>query len=161
MKIQKYNRDNVIEYAKKWAYGRNPKYYNYDNIGGDCTNFVSQCIYEGCKTMNYNTINGWYYKNANNKSPSWTGVEFLYKFLINNKGVGPIGRNIEPNELTKGDIIQISFDGQKFTHTLLVVEKLNNNIFTATHTFDSYGRNINSYDYKKIRFIKIEGYNIW
>ena len=85
MQIKKYKRDDSVKYAKKWAYLRNPKYYNYDAIGGDCTNFVSQCIYEGCKVMNYDKVNGWYYKKANDKSPSWTGVEFLYKFLINNK----------------------------------------------------------------------------
>ena len=49
-----YNRQKVYEYAKKWAYGRNPKYYNFDPVGGDCTNFVSQCIYSGCGQMNYN-----------------------------------------------------------------------------------------------------------
>ena len=42
MKEKKYDRDKVIEYAKKWAYSRNPQYYNYDGIGGDCTNFASQ-----------------------------------------------------------------------------------------------------------------------
>ena len=45
MKIKKYKKDDSVKYAKKWAYLRNPKYYNYDAIGGDCTNFVSQCIY--------------------------------------------------------------------------------------------------------------------
>ena len=55
-----YNRQKVYEYAKKWAYRRNPKYYNYDSVGGDCTNFASQCIFAGCGQMNYSKINGWY-----------------------------------------------------------------------------------------------------
>lgn len=80
--MSKYNRQKVYEYAKKWAYSRNPKYYNYDAIGGDCTNFVSQCIFAGCGQMNYNKGTGWYYINGNNKSPSWTGVEFLYNFWL-------------------------------------------------------------------------------
>lgn len=86
-----YNRQNVLNYAKKWALGRNPMYYNYDSIGGDCTNFVSQCIFSGCNIMNYSKQNGWYYINANDKSPSWTGVQFFYNFLCNNKSVGPYG----------------------------------------------------------------------
>lgn len=86
-----YNRQNVLNYAKKWAYDRNPKYYNYDKIGGDCTNFISQCIFSGCNIMNYSKQNGWYYINANDKSPSWTGVQFLYKFLCGNESVGPYG----------------------------------------------------------------------
>ena len=49
----KYNRLKAVEYAKRWAYKRNPKYYNFDEIGGDCTSFISQCIYEGSGIMNY------------------------------------------------------------------------------------------------------------
>ena len=98
---EKYNRINVYEYAKKWAYSRNPKYYNYDPVGGDCTNFASQCIYSGCLQMNYSKNNGWYYINGNNKSPSWTGVEFLYKFLVSNKGMGPKGKETTINHETE------------------------------------------------------------
>lgn len=118
-----YNRDKVYTYAKKWAYSRNPKYYNFDSIGGDCTNFVSQCIYAGQNQMNYNKKNGWYYINANNKSPSWTGVDFLYKFLITNKSVGPQGKETLINNLDIGDVIQLSFDGNTFSHSLIVVQK--------------------------------------
>lgn len=81
-----YDRNLAIGYALKWALDRNPKYYNYDRLGGDCTNFISQCLFAGMSQMNYSS-NPWYYIDANRKSPSWTGVEFLYDFLINNKGV--------------------------------------------------------------------------
>ena len=90
MKEIPYNRNNVIEYARKWAYGRNPQYYNFDNVGGDCTSFVSQCIYAGSKVMNYSKQNGWYYINGNNKSPSWSGVKFLHNFLTQNKYLSPL-----------------------------------------------------------------------
>ncbi len=53
MKSILYNRDVVAEYAYKWAFRRNPEYYNFDSIGGDCTNFVSQCIFAGAGVMNY------------------------------------------------------------------------------------------------------------
>jgi len=33
-----YNRVKAVEYAHKWAFGRNPKYFNFDKLGGDCTN---------------------------------------------------------------------------------------------------------------------------
>lgn len=161
MQIKIYERNKAIQYAKKWAYMRNPRYFNYDGIGGDCTNFVSQCIYEGCKVMNYDTINGWFYNNANDKSPSWTGVEFLYKFLISNKGVGPFARECLMQELEVGDIVQLSFDGVKFAHSLFVVDNVGGKVLVATHTFDSYGRDVNTYSYRKIRFLKIEEYRIW
>lgn len=151
-----YNRQAVVEYASKWAYSRNPNYYNYDAIGGDCTNFVSQCIFAGCKTMNYSKY-GWYYKNANDKSASWTGVEFLHKFLINNKSIGPHGMEVPKEELDIGDVVQLSFNGSEFVHTLIIVGKANSlhDILVASHTIDSYGRSLNSYSYSKARYIKI------
>lgn len=94
-----YDRIKTIQYAKNWAYKRNPKYYNYDALGGDCTNFASQCVFAGSGIMNYDKNNGWYYINANNKSPSWTGVEFFYNFLITNKSVGPYGVEVEKEKL--------------------------------------------------------------
>ena len=48
-----YNRAAAVAYAEKWAFSRNPEYYDFHGIGGDCTNFVSQCIYAGCGVMNY------------------------------------------------------------------------------------------------------------
>ena len=162
MKNLEYNRNKAVEYAKKWAYSRNPQYYNFDNIGGDCTNFVSQCIYHGANVMNYTKDFGWYYINANNKSPSWSGVEYLYNFLINNKQQGPYGKNVSIKEIELGDVAQLSFDGNKFAHTLLITyigetkESLDK-IKIASHTFDIYNKKISDYLFRNIRFIHIEG----
>lgn len=155
MHVREYNRQKVLEYANKWAYDRNPKYYNFDEIGGDCTNFASQCIYAGSSIMNYEKTYGWYYNSANDKSPSWTGVQFLYNFLIKNKGIGPIGE--ENHNIQIGDLVQLSFDGVQFTHSLIVVGIDKEKILVSSHSFDSYGRDISSYKYKKIRFIHIKG----
>ncbi len=150
----KYNRMKAVEYAQKWALSRNPIYYNYDKIGGDCTNFISQCIYAGIGEMNYNEY-GWYYRNANNKAASWTGVEYLYKFLISNKAVGPKGEVISRNDVELGDLIQLSFDGIKFRHTLIVTRIENNELYVCTHTQDALNIVINTYNYEKIRYIKV------
>lgn len=154
MKEKQYDRQKVLEYANTWALSRNPKYYNYEKIGGDCTNFASQCIYAGCGVMNYHS---WYYKNANNKSPSWTGVEFLYDFLVNNKSQGPHATEVSQNQIQVGDLIQLSANGQKFTHSLIVVgiENINylSDILIATHTYDALNRPVATYDFQKIRFI--------
>lgn len=153
-----YNRQKVYEYAKKWAYGRNPKYYNYDLIGGDCTNFVSQCIFSGCNQMNYNKNNGWYYINGNNKSPSWTGVEFLYDFLLTNKEMGPKGEETSIEKLEVGDAIQLSFNNTTFTHTLIVVQNGTNisNTLIAAHTYDTFGKRVSEYEFEKYRCIHIK-----
>ncbi len=155
--MSKYDRKKVYEYAEKWAYLRNPQYYNYEYLGGDCTNFVSQCVYAGCGEMNYDMNNGWYYINANNKSPSWTGVEFLYNFLVSNRSAGPKGIETTIDKLEIGDIIQLSFNGVQFTHGLVVVQNADNedNTLIAAHTFDAFGRKVSSYEYLKYRCIHL------
>ena len=113
--------------------------------------------------MNYSQ-NGWYYKNGHNKSPSWSGVEYLYNFLVNNNYIGPFGKLSNINEVEKGDIIQLSFDGNVFEHSLIIVDVVQQynykNIYVATHTDDSYYRELSTYSFKDIRFIKIEGIRI-
>ena len=53
MELLPYRREEAEAYARYWAYGRNPDFYDYATIGGDCTNFASQCIYAGTGVMNY------------------------------------------------------------------------------------------------------------
>lgn len=89
MRDIEYDRDKCVEYAENWAYKRNHDYLDFENLGGDCTNFASQCIYAGCGVMNYTKTFGWYYNSPADRAPAWTGVGYLYNFLINNRGVGP------------------------------------------------------------------------
>ena len=46
-----YNRIAARDYARKWwgpyTSNYNPAYNNYVGKGGDCANFVSQCVYAG------------------------------------------------------------------------------------------------------------------
>ena len=105
----------------------------------------------------------WIIQNGNNKSPSWSGVEFLYQFLINNKSVGPFGDKVDQTKIEIGDIAQLSFDGQKFSHTLIIVNIKNkytlSGIKIASHTLDSYNKAISEYNFEQVRFIHIKGVN--
>ena len=150
-----YNREAVANYAKEWAFKRNPKYLNFDNLGGDCTNFASQCIYAGCNVMNYTPVLGWYYNSASDRTASWTGVEYLYNFLINNKGIGPKGIDTTFNNVQIGDIIQLGNNNNDFFHSPVVVKVTNSEIFVAAHTYNAYMRRLSSYNYNAIRFIHI------
>ena len=159
MPSRKYDRISAVAYAKKWALSRNPKYYNFDPVGGDCTSFVSQCLFAGSKIMNYTPVKGWYYRSGYDKSPSWSGVEFLYNFLIGNKGIGPRGITVPKEEIMLGDIAQLSFSGSSFEHSLFITEIIDNRdlnkILISSHTFDSLNKRITDYAFSKIRFIHI------
>ncbi len=152
-----YDRKAALEYAKKWAFKRNPDYLNFENIGGDCTSYISQCIYAGCKVMNYTPIYGWYYKNSYDRSPSWSGVEFLYNFLVNNKSVGPYGIETNKENVQAGDIIELGDKESHFYHTLIINKIYKGEIFVSAHSIDSYMRPLNNYSYDKLKFIHIIG----
>jgi hypothetical protein len=151
-----YNRQAALEYARKWAYSRNPKYYDFSILGGDCTNFISQCVFAGINVMNYTPVTGWYYISPSNRTASWTSAEFFYKFIVNNIGVGPQGIETDIFEIIEGDIVQLSFRDNIFSHSLFVVSGYPE-ITIATHTNDAYNRPLNTYVYDKIRFLHITG----
>ncbi len=109
MKTIPYDREKAVAYAKRWAYGRNPKYYDFSEIGGDCTNFASQCIYAGAGVMNYTPVFGWYYISADNRTASWTGVQYLYNFLVGHDGVGPTATEVPLDKIMPGDIVQLGY----------------------------------------------------
>ena len=154
-----YNREKAVSYAKRWALSRNPAYYDYSMIGGDCTNFASQVLFSGTGAMNFKPVYGWYYINANEKSPSWTGVNELYNFLVKNRGPGP--RAVETNiyGIEPGDLIQLDFDGDgRFDHTPVVLQTGDftpDTILLAAHTRDSLNRQLSDYTYSNIRFLHI------
>ena len=163
--IQNYNRAAAVMYAHKWAYGRNPRFYDYENLGGDCTNFASQCIYAGSGVMNFTPEIGWYYIDANQKAPAWTGVPYLYNFLTRRgPSVGPVGEPCEMEDLRPGDLIQLSFKGEEFQHSPIVVsvgEHPNpQNILIAAHSYDADNRPLVTYEYRDIRMLHITGI-IW
>ena len=120
--LQPYDRAGAVAYAHHWAYGRNPRFYDYERLGGDCTNFASQCLYAGGGVMNFVRDFGWYYVDPNQKAPAWTGVEYLFQFLTREQpSAGPAAVEGGPEDMMPGDIIQLSFDGQRFAHSPVVV----------------------------------------
>ena len=160
--LQDYDRAAAVRYAHRWAYGRNPRFYDYENLGGDCTNFASQCIFAGSGIMNYTPTYGWYYIDANQKAPAWTGVEYLWNFLARRPvSVGPIGEPCELKDLRPGDLIQLSFDGERFQHSPIVVfagrPTTPENILVAAHSYDADNRPLSTYEYQKARYLHITG----
>ena len=157
MKIIEYNRSLAVEYAYSWAKKRNPTYYNFDNLGGDCTNFVSQCLYAGSKVMNYEKVFGWYYNSLNDRAPAWTGVEFLYYYLIRENRVGPFAILTDKNSIQVGDVIQLGRFNGEFFHTAIVTDITKSEILISSHTRDFYNVPLSFYNYDQIRYLHIDG----
>jgi hypothetical protein len=163
-RVYPYNREAALAYAHEWAFKRNPKYYNYEAAGGDCTNYASQCLFAGTGVMNYTPTYGWYYISANNKAPAWTGVEYFHRFLLRKKkDRGPFGREVPIAEVVPGDFVQFDFGGGFFAHTPIIVAAgfppEPENILVAAHSMDLDWAPLTRWNsYKRRRFIHVEGY---
>ena len=158
-----YNRRAAVAYAHRWAYDRNPKFYDYELIGGDCTNFASQCLYAGTGIMNFTPTYGWYYKDANNKSPSWTGVPYFWNFMTETAfRTGPFGVESDISDILPGDFVQLELNGDNtFDHTPIIVERgvvpALDNVLVAAHSQDADYRPLSSYPFTAIRYLHILG----
>ena len=160
MREKAYDRTAAVEYARRWALSRNPAYYNFESIGGDCTNFASQCVYAGAKIMNYTLVTGWFYNSLSSRAPAWTSVEYLYKFLVNNRSSGPFVHEISESEVETGDIVQPGrLDGSFYHSPIITATKPR--ILVAAHTFDALDRPLNTYIFDKARFIHIDGVRVF
>lgn len=160
MKQKQYNRENAVAYARKWALSRNPAYYNFQHIGGDCTNFASQCIFAGAGVMNFTPDTGWYYRSLYDRTAAWTGVEYLYKFLVNNNSVGPYAHEVSQEEVMPGDIVQLGNADGHFFHTPVIIA-VSPVILTAAHTYDALDKPLSAYNYDILRFLHIDGVRTW
>lgn len=164
MALLPYRRDEAAAYARYWAYGRNPAFYDYENIGGDCTNFASQCIYAGTGVMNDTPTFGWYYINADNKAPAWTGVEYLHNFLARTElSPGPVCVVTQDMTIAEpGDVIQLIFKGDVFQHSPVVLSNDGSGeaagIKIAAHSYDAKDRPLDTYEYQRYRVLHILGY---
>ena len=119
-----YDRDQVYLYAKKYAFNYNPKYADYNDIGGDCANFVSQCLIAGginflqiCPNVAYgqggtvpNEVNLANCLSAN----GWTATSYI------------------PKNFEKGDVV--IYPG----HAVIAISGYPN-VYIAAHSYDRFG----------------------
>jgi hypothetical protein len=152
----------AIAYAQQWATARNPKYADFETMGGDCSNYISQCLLAGGAVMNETPDTGWYYRSLNSRAPAWSGVLFLWDFLLNNRGRGPFGHEIPLEQARPGDIIQLKFAGKPdFSHTVLVIFASDpaapGNVLVNAHSYDCADRPLDSYSYVAARALRVDG----
>ena len=157
-----YNRELAVQYAHKWAFGRNPAFTDFEELGGDCTNFASQCIYAGAGVMNPTPTYGWYYYDLHHRAPAWTGVIYLYQFLTENRGIGPYADEVPLEQVEPGDVIQLRLTGRRvFHHSPVVVSRVNpatlRNTLVAAHSIDSDNRPLSTYAIEEMRCLHILG----
>ncbi len=163
-----YDRERAVEYARRWALSRNPLFSDFTPFGGNCTNFVSQCLLAGGAVMNFTPTYGWYYISDEERAPAWSGVNEFYDFLTGkpeftreNGGIGPFASEVRTNRMVQiGDVIQLSNESGRFYHTLIISDIADGEVYVCAHSIDSLDRPLSSYDYTGLRVLHIEGVRI-
>ena len=159
MRVIPYRREDAVAYARRWALGRNPAYYDFSELGGDCTNFVSQCLYAGAGVMNTTPVFGWYYLSPDDRAAAWTGVRFLLRFLTENMGTGPFGHTVDREEIRVGDpVFLLRRDGTPY-HAVLVTARTPT-LLIAAHTNDALNRPLRTYSSGTPLYVHIDGVRV-
>ncbi|MCL4272011.1 MAG: amidase domain-containing protein, partial [Anaerolineales bacterium] len=178
-----YERNDAVTYAQTHALPENYNLYypSYDDqTYGDCTNFVSQAVYEdGNASMSIpeplpaRTTDGqlqWYLLNGMQRASAWNHVVPLYDFLVSPAvwNEGPEGCEMtydndeqlaeRLSQIQAGDIIQYDWDGiGGWDHSVIVVGSDENGIVqVASHSPNSQQLAYNWTAYENIRLIHIE-----
>lgn len=106
-----YDRQAVAKAAKKYAYDYNKLFIEYTGAGGDCTNFVSQCIWQSPgwgfdRIGKDNNVKWACKKNSKQKyvyeTVSWVGVNELWTYLQTNDSPSKAGTVYGVSATTSG-----------------------------------------------------------
>ena len=161
LKINKFDRNLAVNYALQYALVKNPQYHDYTNLGGNCTNFISQCIFAGAPQMNTSN-NGWYYYSVSNTTPAWANVEPFYNFATTNNKLGFFAKNTNINLCEVGDIIQLRFKNKTlFSHSLIITKIMDyspKGILVCANSNDVKNKPLADYLYAELRILHILAY---
>ncbi|MCC6569789.1 MAG: amidase domain-containing protein, partial [Anaerolineales bacterium] len=173
-----YDRVGAADYAVRHIDNYNADYPTYDGQGGDCTNFISQAIYEdGDASMfipdplpppSNDGQEGWYLLNEKQRGRYWNDVEAFYDFVTQSYlfwDEGPEGSEVATiDELMLGDVIQFEWPASKddsddvWDHAVIIVGfDASGTPLVASHS-DDVGPEPYTYfaPWQSIRFIHIE-----
>lgn len=146
-----YSSAKAVAYAHKYSDHYNPNYKKFASSGGDCCNFVSQCLKAGGFPM----TKSWYYKNGSDYSSSWINCRYLLPYLKNTaynydyfkaSYYRKHSRNITKSmKLNDGDVVFVCTSAGVYDlpyHALFVTSANDYEIRCASHTDDYYSKDI-------------------
>lgn len=143
-----FNVQAACNYAETFALTPNPNYKYFENIGGDCTNFISQIIFTGGLKQN---------PSWRPYTIPWIRVEDIYLYLTKNKLAFKLP---EGSSLYKGCIIQFYKPeiGRYFHNGFITYELPNNDYLYCCHSYNKLNyplSQIYPHRYPVLRALKI------
>ena len=83
-----YDRSRAVAYSSQWTGSRNEEWDDFSGRGGNCQNYVSQCLAAGGIPMDRQCDNRWMWNGAGNYTASWVGVDDFFAYAAGNQGSG-------------------------------------------------------------------------
>ena len=171
-----YDREAAAAYALTWALDRNEdEWLDYSRSGGNCQNFVSQCLLAGGIPMD--TTGGavwkWYGRTPNNsasasgRSASWTGVQGFLSYVRNNEGGAGMAATADAPfyEGQVGDVIHMAYDDEDWRHAVIITDVMTDeegnvvDYLICSNTADQRNFPVSAYVYTRQILIQIHGWN--
>lgn len=132
-----YNHQAAANYSDAYWSSYNASYKNFNPVGGDCANFVSQSLRAGGQPDD----GSWYYRNAGGSTAddAWTYA------WVNNQGLRDWSRNTsrgiaysDYSQLMVGDIINYDWDWNGTYDHVTIVVQAGVNALINSHNNDRY-----------------------
>ncbi len=136
-----YDRTAAAAYANRyWDTYNTAEYADYSSSGGDCANYVSQCLVAGGTSLWESELNN----NPGNGLDPYGAVPYCDDLnLVLTEDIGAQHKRIEDSgtplpELQAGDVIIYGTDSDEFAHAVIVVGGQGDNAMINAHTTDRY-----------------------
>lgn len=160
-----YDRAAAYDYLMAYCDERNPRWYAYDDVGGNCMNFGSQVLLAGGIPEDERGDEEWYWDGQNDLDLSWINVGHFYDYCRDNEGYGLVA-DTEAGYYTGevGDVVIVGFAGDHRHTTVIshVVEDEAGNVVDYLITCNTTNYKdfpVSAYYYTFHRLIKIFGWN--
>jgi len=146
-----YIRNAAVGYANQWYNGRNWRYNDFTSSGGDCANFVSQCLIAGGLSL-YKGTNGLGYGiypdidrpsiNSNGTIPYCDYLHLHLRDYQNTQITYVTNTNASiPASIDRGDVVIFgNKTGDRYQHAMIVVWRNATDVGLAGHTSDVWNR---------------------
>ena len=109
--------------------------------------------------MNYDKYYGWFYIDKDNRSPSWTSVKYLNRFLSSKNSPGFVIKIMPVDQLKIGDVIQIRQNQTEFNHSVIITKITNREIYVCAHSYNAIDKPLSTYKYIELKGFHIVGIN--
>ena len=163
-----YDRAAALAYADQYAMTRNDSWADFSYSGGNCQNYVSQCLLAGGIPADPYGDAVWTYGGEGyERSGSWASVSQFVSYAAANTGYGLAAQVGAPyGSGQPGDIIQMGDgDGEGWHHTVLIRDVVTNgsgavvDYLVNSNTNDMRNYPASLYGYPVFALTRIAGWN--